>query len=142
MGVLKGFLFFCAAAFALGGLLPAYLFGPGVVTLIVAALGLGLGWAVFAQARKFGVQSVESQKVQFEQTARRLAEKSNGHASLEAIVHATGAERAEAEAKMKALMGRGIFELDFGPNGEVLYKLTPMDEARASLARLSEKNPS
>lgn len=138
MGVLKVFLYACAAAFLLGGLLPGYVFGFGVITGLVALGGAGLSYATFRAAKGFDVQASESQKVQLEQTARRLAEKNGGSVALSAVMHATGLPKDAATVRMRELVGRGVFELDFGANGEMLFKLTPMDEARAQLAALRD----
>lgn len=140
MGVLKGFLFFCAAAFGLGALLVLKFFGLGLFTLLAAAGFGALAYLTFVQAKKFGSQSDAGMKVQFEQTVRRLADKNGGIVALQAVMNATGEDQPGAQAKMKELIGRGVCEMDFGPNGEMQFKLTPMDEARANLASMSDKS--
>ncbi len=141
MGVLKGFLYFCAAGFGLAALVllyfafPHHLFLAGLPALIFA----GLSYLVFVQAKKFGVQADAGQAAQFEGAVRRLADKNGGQVALSAVVSATGESQASAQQKMRELMGRGVCDLDFGPNGEQIYKLTPMDEARANLAKMSDK---
>lgn len=141
MNVLKGFLYVCAGAFALGGLALGALLGKltWFIGLPVIAVGLGLGWAVWKAARRFNVQQSESQKLQFEATVRQLAERNGGTVGVQAIQHATGVPKEEIQERMRALMGRGVVEMDFGANGEMLFRLTPMDEARADLARLHER---
>lgn len=141
MGVLKTFLFVCAGAFALGGVVVGGLLMKltWLIGLPVIALGLGLGYVTFQAAKKFGVQAEDRQAVQFEQTLKQLAQKNGGSVSLQALVHATGESQEAVQQKTRELMGRGVCEMDFGPNGELLYKLTPFDEARASLAASREK---
>ena len=141
MGVLKAFLFACAGAFALGGVVVGGLLMKvtWLIGLPVIAVGLALGYFTLKAARNFGVQAVEHQAVQFEQTLKQLAQKNGGSVSLQALVAATGHSQDEVQQKSRELMGRGVCEMDFGPNGEVLYKLTPFDEARASLVGAREK---
>ena len=141
MGVLKTFLFVCAGAFALGGLVVGGLLMKvtWLLGLPVLLLGLGLGWATYKGAQKFGQQADVHQSAQFEQTFRQLAEKNGGSVAFDAVLRATGESKDAAQVKLRELVGRGVCEMDFGPNGELLYKLTPFDEARANLARLSDK---
>lgn len=141
MGVLKAFLFFCAGAFALGGLAVGGLAmkASWLLGLPIIAVGLGLGYVTFKAAKNFGVQAQVHQSVQFEKTLKQLAEKNGGTVSLLALVQATGETQESAQAKARELMGRGVCDMDFGPNGEMLYKVTPFDEARANLAGLREK---
>lgn len=140
MNVLKGFLYFCAAGFLLGGILPVYFAGVGLLTLLALAGGAALAYVTFRAAQKFNVQASVSQQVQFEQTYRQLAAKAGGAVAVDAMVHATGESKETVQAKMRELMGKGVCEMDFGPNGEMLFKLTPMDEARASLSGMREKH--
>lgn len=141
MGVLKTFLFVCAGAFALGGVVVGGLLMKltWLLGLPVIAVGLALGYFTFRAAKNFGAKADQHQALQFEQTLKRLAERNGGSVSLQALVQATGQTQESAQAKARALMGRGVCEMDFGPNGEVLYKLTPFDEARANLTGLREK---
>lgn len=139
MGVLRGFLFFMAGVFGLGALAILGLLGVGPFTLLGAGVFGVLAFLTYKGAAKFGVQAESGQKVQFEEAVRRLAEKNGGVVSLQAVMHATGEDQAGAQAKMRELAGRGVCELDFGPNGEMQFKLTPNDEARAQLAAMSER---
>lgn len=141
MGVLKGFLFFCAGAFALGGLAVGALLTKlsWFVGLPVIAVGLALGYVTFKAAKNFGVKAQVHQALQFEQTLKQLAERNGGTVSLLALAQATGETQESVQQKARTLMGRGVCEMDFGPNGEPLYKLTPFEESRANLAGLREK---
>ncbi len=140
MGVLKGSLYFWAAVFGLGAIILLWyrpLAWP--VWLVPAVVLGGLSYLTFKQAKKFGAQADASMDADFEQTVRELAAKSNGQVALTQLVSHTGLTQAEVQKKMHALMGRGVCEMDFGPNGEELFKLTPLDEARANIAKMSEK---
>lgn len=137
MGVLRGFLFFCAAGFALAGLLVLKVFGIGLFTLLGAAGGFGLGYLTFNAAKTFGVANEVQKKEQLEQTARTLAQKNGGTVAMSALMSATGETKEALQPRMRALVGAGVFELDFGANGEMLFKLSPMDEARANLASMT-----
>lgn len=141
MGVLKGFLFAVSGVFLLGGLVVPYVFGVGLFTLLAFAAGAGLAYATFRAARNFNVAQSENQQVQLADTFKLLAERHGGSVPVEALMRATGDTKAGVQSKMRALMAQGVCELDFGPNGEVLFKATPMDEARASLAAMSTKSP-
>lgn len=141
MGVLKAFLYVAAGAFALGGLVLGLLLGKAtwIVGLPVMAIGLGLGAATYYAARRFNAGQAVHQTEQFEAVVRRLAEKNGGTVSLAAILSTTGESKESAQQKLRELTGRGVVDMDFGPNGELLYKLTPMDEARANLASMRER---
>jgi len=137
MGVLRGFLFFCAAGFALAGLVVVKLFGLGIIGLVGLAGGGALAYLTFNAAKNFGVANAVQKTQQLEQIARSLAEKNGGTVAMGAILNATGETKESATPKMRELVGRGVFELDFGANGEMLFKLSPMDEARANLAAMT-----
>lgn len=139
MSVLKGFLYACAVAFLVGGLLPASIFGLGPFTGLVLAVGGGLAFVTWRAARGYEVSASRSQKVQFEQVVKLLAEKNGGTVGLQAILNATGETKESAQTKLRELIGRGIVEMDFGSNGEMLFKLTPLDEARANLASMRDR---
>lgn len=141
MNVLKVFLMGVAAACAAVALGGVWFMTKGfVVTGGVLFLGLGaLSVAIFRQAQRYMVIASESQKEQFEETVRELAEKNGGVVPISTVLSRTGLPRDTAEVRMRQLIGKGIFELDFGDNGEMRYKLTPLDEARAQLAALQDE---
>ena len=139
MGVLKGVLYFFALAFLLAGGGVVAAFGPNVFTVPFLLFCLTLGVLTFVQARKFNTQSAEGQKVQFEETYRQLAAKNGGVVPLSALMHATGETKEAAQTKMRELVGQGIAEIDFADSGEMQFRRTPMDEARAQLASMRQK---
>lgn len=142
MQILKGFLYFCAALFALGTGLAVWGLShlSWVPAVIVGLGGFGLAFATFKGARHFEARSAEKDKEQFERTFRQLAQRNEGAVSLDAIVHATGETRDSAQRRMRELIGRGVCEIDFGPNGEMLFQLTPMEESRRALAAMAERD--
>lgn len=142
MGVLKGFLYFCAGAFSLGGVVVGGLLWKlsWLIGLPILAVGLGLGYVTYRAAKSFGAKADAHQANQFEHTLKRLAGLNGGTVSLLALAQATGESQEAVQAQAQKLMGRGVCEMDFGPNGEPLYKLTPFEESRASLVGMREKN--
>ncbi len=141
MNVLRVFLMGVAAACALVAASGVWVMAQGhvliggVLFLVPAALSV----AIFRQSQRVMVVATEQQREQFEENVRELAEKNGGVVPIAAIVNRTGVPRDTAEVRMRQLIGKGVFELDFGENGEVRYKLTPFDEARAQLAALQDQ---
>lgn len=139
MNVLRGVLYFFASIFAAVPLLLIAVFSLNLFTGIALAIGLVLAYFTFRAGRTFNIKASESQKVQLEDTYRALAAKNDGVVPVHALMQATGQPKETVQQRMRELVGRGICELDFSPAGEVQYKLTPMDEARAQLAAMNEK---
>ena len=52
---------------------------------------------------------------------------------------ASGLTRDEATARMRQLTGRGLFDLDFDANGQMVWKLSP-DAGRAQLAETAGRS--
>lgn len=148
MKVLQGFLYFASGliaaltALAVWALLwfasswSGWMFFPAAV---VAAGGLALSLWVFRSARRFVERERVRSRERFEADLRRLAQAQGGVVSLEQIVRTTGEPRGEVQQRMRALIGRGVFQLDVGDQGEMIFRLTPLDEARASLESLRER---
>lgn len=142
MQVLKGFLYFCAAFFALATAMVVW--GLSYLSWVPAVLvgigGFGLAFVTFRAARKYEARSEERTRDQFERTVRGLAERNQGAISLDAVVQTTGETREVAQRRMRELMGRGVFQLDFGPNGEMLFQMTPLEESRRAIAEMQERD--
>jgi hypothetical protein len=141
MNVLRVFLSAVAACFggvAVGGLLLAFM-GHWLVGGALVAAGAPLAYAVFRQARTYTIKSTEDQKAQFEDAVRALAERNGGIAPVARIAEATGVSREQVDAKMRELIGRGVFEMDFAEDGEMQFKLTPADESRARITAMRER---
>jgi len=75
----------------------------------------------------------------FTDLATALARKNAGKVSLDQVARASGLPSAEAQAKMRQLTGRGLFELDFDEGGQMVFKLSP-DAGRAQLAELGGRS--
>jgi hypothetical protein len=79
---------------------------------------------------------LESDQRNFSELALSLARKNGGQVQLDAVSKATGLTRDEATAKMRELTGRGLFDLDFDANGQMVWKVSP-DAGRAQLAEMA-----
>ena len=96
--------------------------GSGVIfgALLVAS---GVGAVMFGR-RRARIEK-ESDERGFADTAEALARHGGGKVALEAVCRATGLPSDEAQAKMRALTGKGLFDLDFDGNGQMVYKIEP-----------------
>lgn len=141
MNVLRVFLM--AVASVIGGLGVAGLAlaanGHWLVGGAMFAVSAPVAWAVYRQSRQYTVRSSEDQKAQLEATVKQLAAMNDGVVPMSAILKATSFPKERAEQEMRALIGKGICEMDFSADGEMLFRLTPMDEARAQLMSMSER---
>ena len=140
MNVLRGVLYFFAGVFVLVPLVWIKLAGFGLFGGIALAAGAGLAYVTFQQARKFNVQQSDNQKAQLETTYRSLAAKNAGVVSMSQLLNATGLSKDQLQHDMRELVGRGVCDLDFSANGEMQYKLSPIDNARAELAQFAESS--
>ena len=103
-----------------------------VVGGIVLAVGLGLVMA----GRKRARVETENDERNFSDMAMALARKNGGQVMVDAVCKASGLGKDEATAKMRELTGRGMFDLDFDANGQMVWKLSP-DAGRAQLAEMA-----
>ena len=104
-----------------------------VVGGIVLAVGLGLVMAGRKRARVEIEQ--ENDERNFSDMAMALARKNGGQVQVDAVCKASGLTKDEATARMRELTGRGLFDLDFDPNGQMVWKVSP-DAGRAQLAEM------
>lgn len=129
----------------LGAMVVGVLVGPlvflkvggfsGLMALLVlGALPAGIGFAMFTTGRRRALVEAEESERGFAEVAAALARKGGGQVGLDAVCKASGLPSAEAQAKMRALTGRGLFELDFDANGQMVYKLS----AQAGAAQLAQ----
>ena len=95
-----------------------------------------IGFALVAYGRKRAKVELESNQRNFSELALGLARKNGGQVQLDAVSKATGLTRDEATAKMRELTGRGLFDLDFDANGQMVWKVSP-DAGRAQLAEMA-----
>jgi hypothetical protein len=113
--------------------------GQGFVDLsglVVGGVVLAIGLALVAAGRKRARVEMENDERNFSEMAMALAKKSGGLVQVEAVCKASGLSKDEATAKMRELTGRGLFDLDFDQNGQMVWKLSP-DAGRAQLAEMA-----
>jgi energy-converting hydrogenase Eha subunit E len=146
-----GILFFGGAVLlVLGGLGALVFIGPllkgqgGTFSNLLAVLVLGAlpavaGVLLMAAGARRGKIERENEDRGFTDLATALARKNGGRVGLDQVARASGLPSEEAQTKMRRLTGRGVFELDFDPNGEMVFKLSP-EAGRAQLAELSGRS--
>ena len=112
--------------------------GQGFVDLsglVVGGIVLAVGLALVAVGRKRARVETENDERNFSDMAMALARKNGGQVQVDAVCKASGLTKDEATARMRELTGRGLFDLDFDPNGQMVWKLSP-DAGRAQLAEM------
>jgi|GEM_PF-1496853 len=146
-----GILFFGGAVLlVLGGLGGLVFIGPllrgqgGTFSNLLAVLVLGAlpaiaGVLLMAAGSRRSKLERENEDRGFTDLATALARKNGGRVSLEQVARASSLPSAEAQAKMRQLTGRGLFELDFDQGGQMVFKLSP-DAGRAQLAELGGRS--
>ena len=131
----------------LGGLafIGPLLKGPGgtfsnlLAVLVLGALPAGAGILLMAAGTRRSKLERENEDRGFTDLATALARKNGGRIGLDQVARASGLPSAQAQAKMRQLTGRGLFELDFDANGQMVFKLSP-DAGRAQLAELGGRS--
>ncbi|TMA32193.1 MAG: hypothetical protein E6J88_02740 [Deltaproteobacteria bacterium] len=112
--------------------------GQGFVDLsglVVGGIVLAVGLALIAVGRKRARVEAENDERNFSDMAMALARKNGGQVQVDAVCKASGLTKDEATARMRELTGRGLFDLDFDPNGQMVWKVSP-DAGRAQLAEM------
>ncbi|HET7786916.1 MAG TPA: hypothetical protein VFL36_13170 [Myxococcales bacterium] len=135
-----GFVAILGSAFALL-MLKAFLVdkGQGFVDLsglMVGGIVAATGFALVAYGRRRARMELENDQRNFSELALALARKNGGQVQVDAVSKATGLTRDEATSKMRELTGRGLFDLDFDANGQMVWKLSPQ-AGRAQLAEMA-----
>ncbi len=111
--------------------------GQGFVDLSGLVVGgVVVGLALVAAGRKRARIEQQSDDLHFSEVALALAKKNNGQVQVDQVAKASGLTREEATARMRQLTGRGLFDLDFDANGQMVWKLSP-DAGRAQLAEIA-----
>ena len=113
--------------------------GQGFVDLsglVVGGVVLAIGLALVAVGRKRARIEAENDERNFSEMAMALARKNGGQVMVDAVCKASGLSKDEATARMRELTGRGLFDLDFDGNGQMVWKLSP-DAGRAQLAEMA-----
>jgi hypothetical protein len=117
--------------------------GQGFVDLsglVVGGIVLAIGLALIAAGRKRARIETEVDERNFTDLTLALARKNNGQLQLDQVCKASGLAREEATSRMRELTGRGLFDLDFDGNGQMLWKLSP-EAGRAQLAEMAGRGP-
>lgn len=113
--------------------------GQGFVDLsglVVGGAVCALGLVLVAAGRKRARVETENDQRNFSEMAMALARKNGGQVQVEQVAKASGLGREEATARMRQLTGRGLFDMDFDQNGQMVWKLSP-DAGRAQLAEIA-----
>ncbi|HEY4588826.1 MAG TPA: hypothetical protein VFE90_17175 [Myxococcales bacterium] len=104
--------------------------------LVVGGAVAAIGLALVAAGRKRARVETENDQRNFSEMALALARKNGGQVQVDAVSKASGLSRDEATSRMRELAGRGLFDLDFDANGQMVWKLSP-DAGRAQLAEMA-----
>ncbi|GAC1606545.1 MAG: hypothetical protein NVS4B10_20860 [Myxococcales bacterium] len=112
------------------------LFSNLLAVAILSAAPIACGLLLLGAGRRRARLESEHDERGFAELATSLAQKSGGAVKLDPLCKAAGLTAAEAQAKMRALAGRGLFDLDFDEGGQMVFKLSP-NAGQAQLAQLS-----
>jgi len=110
-----------------------------LAVLVLGALPAAAGVVLMAAGSRRGKLERENEDRGFTELATELARKNGGRVGLDQVSRASGLPSGEAQAKMRQLTGRGLFELDFEESGQMVFKLSP-DAGRAQLAELGGRS--
>lgn len=108
---------------------------PDLVGLVVGIAVFAVGATTFAAGRRRAKIEAENDERGFSDAVLGLAKK-NGTITVDQVCKVSGLPREEAQARMRLLTGRGLFDLDFDPGGQMVWKLSP-DSGRAQLAEMA-----
>jgi hypothetical protein len=109
--------------------------GQGFVDLsglVAGGVVLAVGLVLIGMGRKRAKVETENDERNFTDLALAIAKKNSGQVLVEQVCKASGLPKEEATAKMRELTGRGLFDLDFDGNGQMVWKLSP-DASRPQL---------
>jgi len=116
--------------------------GQGFVDLsglVVGGIVCAVGLVLVAAGRKRARIETENDQRNFSEMAMALARKNGGRVQVDQVAKASGLPRDEATARMRQLTGRGLFDLEFDDNGQMVWKLSP-DAGRAQLAEMGSRS--
>jgi hypothetical protein len=97
---------------------------PSFVGLLFGVAIVAAGVGALVAGRKRAKVEEENDERGFAEAAQALARKGSGQVGLDAVCKATGLSSDEAQVRMRRLTGKGLFELDFDANGQMVYKLS------------------
>ena len=107
--------------------------------LAVGLIVLAAGVVLMGAGRKRARFERENDERNFSDMALTLARKNGGQVQVDQVCKASGLSREDATAKMRQLTGRGLFDLDFDANGQMIWKLSP-DAGQAQLAETAGRS--
>ena len=134
VGALLALIFGKAFLFEKGGGFPTL-----IAILVLGVLPIAAGIGLVSSGGKRGKLERENDERGFSDVVTALAKKNGGQVAIDQVSKATSLPSDEAQAKMRALCGRGVFDLDFDANGQMIYKLSSAQGA-AQLAQLSQRS--
>lgn len=115
------------------------MFSNLLAVLVLGALPAAAGLALIATGSRRTKLENENAERGFEETVTALARKEGGQVGIAQVCRTTSLPTDEAQARMRSLCGRGVFDLDFDANGQMVYKLSTAQGA-AQLAQLSQRS--
>jgi hypothetical protein len=130
-----GFVAILGAAFSLV-MLRGFTGFADLSGLVVGLVVLGVGVGIVFAGRKRARFEQESDDRHFSEVALAVAKQNGGQVQVDQVAKASGLSRDEATARMRQLTGRGLFDLDFDANGQMVWKVSP-NAGRAQLAEMA-----
>ena len=130
-----GFVAILGAAFSLV-MLRGFTGFADLSGLVVGLAVLGVGVGIVFAGRKRARCEQESDDRHFSEVALAVAKQNGGQVQVDQVAKASGLSRDEATARMRQLTGRGLFDLDFDANGQMVWKVSP-NAGRAQLAEMA-----
>jgi hypothetical protein len=124
---------------------PPLLLGRGsmfsnlLAVVVLSGLPIAAGLLLVGAGRRRTRLEAENDERGFAELAMSLAKKNGGSVRLDPICKAAGLSSGEAQAKMRALTGRGLFDLDFDEGGQMVFKVSA-SAGEAQLAQLSGRS--
>lgn len=106
--------------------------------VVLGVVPAAAGFLLIGEGRKQSRAQAERDERDFSELAVSLARQNGGTVALGPLCKASGLLADEAQRRMRKLTGRGLFDLDFDPAGQVVFKLSP-EAGAGQLARWSER---
>ena len=133
LGAIGGLVFVGPLLTGKGGM-----FSNLVAVLILGALPAVAGLLLISAGSRRAKLERESDERGFSDIALALARKNGGQVAVDQVCKAGNLSKEEATARMRALVGQGLFDMDFDATGQMMWKLSG-DSGRAQLASATER---
>jgi hypothetical protein len=114
-------------------------FNDILAVLVLGVIPMAAGLSLLGAGSRRSKLEKENEERGFAETVTALARKRGGQVAIGEVCQTTSLPTDEAQARMRALCGRGVFDLDFDANGQMVYKLSTAQGA-AQLAQLSGRS--